>query len=112
LWTQATLETLAERLTAGEADDVAAQLPAEVKQPLVRTPKAAAEPFGRDELIRRIARRAGVDETDAARDARAVMTTLREALTETEFDQMMAQLPDDFWLLVGPVDARASSGLG
>jgi uncharacterized protein (DUF2267 family) len=46
---QATLQTLAERLTGGEADDLAAQLPKQMKEWLAKT--GPAESFGLDEFI-------------------------------------------------------------
>jgi uncharacterized protein (DUF2267 family) len=39
--------------------------------------------------------------------ARAVMTTLRDAITEGEFKDMMAQLPGEFEQLVQSASSRA-----
>ncbi|WP_329110383.1 DUF2267 domain-containing protein [Micromonospora sp. NBC_01699] len=104
-----TLEVLADRLTSGEVMDLAAQLP----QPLQATmqgPADAAEPFGAQEFINRAAQRADVDETTARTGVRAVLTTVREAVTGGEFDDVMSQLPREFRDLVEPVlmpDGRA-----
>ena len=107
--THATLQTLAERITRGEADDVASQLPKRLKDPLL-TANEQAEPFGLEEFKRRVSERsAAVDDTTDA--IRAVMTTLREALTGGEFEDLMNQLPDEFWEVIEPVSAsRGSSG--
>ena len=53
----ATLRVLAERLTAGEADDLRAQLPGELQADLI---PREAQPFGPDEFARRVARMARV----------------------------------------------------
>jgi uncharacterized protein (DUF2267 family) len=92
---QATLQTLAERITGGEADDLAAQLPKQMKEWLTRTDEPA-ESFGLDEFIRRVSERAQVAPGEAGDAARAVFRTLREAVTGGEFDDMMSQLPDEF----------------
>lgn len=55
-FTRATLETLAERISGGEARDLAAPLPKELQQPL--RPRAEdAERFGLEEFIRRVSQR-------------------------------------------------------
>jgi uncharacterized membrane protein len=52
---RATLQTLAERITGGEAHDLAAQLPKQMKEWLEKDPGAPAESFGLEEFIRRSA---------------------------------------------------------
>ena len=104
--TKAVLSALADRLTGGEADDVASQLPKGIKEAMIpSTPEA--ETFGLGEFIDRIAQRAGVTTEQAEVGARAVMTTLREAITEGEFKDMMAQLLEEFELLVQSASLRA-----
>jgi uncharacterized protein (DUF2267 family) len=101
--THATLQTLAERITGGEADDVASQLPKRLKDALLTT-NEQAEPCGLEEFKRRVSERsAGIDDTTHA--IRAVMTTLREALTGGEFDDVMDQLPVEFGAVIAPVGA-------
>jgi len=96
---RAALSVLADRLTAGEADDIASQLPKPLKEVMIPG-QPRAQGFGLEEFIRRVASRAGVPEEDATRGARAVMTTLREAISGGEFEDMMAQLPGEFSQLV------------
>jgi uncharacterized protein (DUF2267 family) len=91
----ATLETLNERITGGEARDLAAQLPKEI-QPALRPKAEEAEGFSLEEFYRRAAEREGVDIETARIDASAVMRVLREAVTPGELDDVMAQLPEDF----------------
>lgn len=108
--TQATLATLAERLTGGEVLDLAAQLPAPLRLPLRPTPDTeAAQRFGAAEFAARVAVRAGVEEP-AARDAiRAVFITLREAITGGEFDELVVQLPRDYREMVEPALAPGAT---
>ena len=95
----ATLETLNERITGGEARDLAAQLPEEI-QPALRPKAEEAEGFSLEEFYRRVAERDGVDIDTARIDASVVMRVLREAVTSGELDDVMAQLPEDFSILL------------
>lgn len=102
---RATLETLADRLTAGEALDLAAQLP-EPLQLAMRQRTETADRFGLGEFTHRVAERAGIDEAAAVNGIRAVFTTLREAITGGEFDDVLTQLPREFAELAEPVTVR------
>jgi len=93
--TRSTLSVLADRISGGEADDLAAQLPRGVKDWLVsREPQA--ERFDLDDFIRRVSERAGVDLDTATRGSRAVLSTVRRAVTSGEFEDVLAQLPGEF----------------
>lgn len=96
----ATLETLNERITGGEARDLAAQLPEEI-QPALRPKAEEAEGFSSGEFYRRVAEHEGVEIETARIEAWAVMRVLREAVTPGELDDMVAQLPEDFNTLLG-----------
>jgi uncharacterized protein (DUF2267 family) len=98
--TRATLATLAARITHGEAEDVAAQLPQELKGPLQRGPDKAV-PFDVAEFKRRVAEHAGVSQDEAEQGIRAVFATLSEAITGGEFDDVLSQLPNEYSGLVG-----------
>jgi uncharacterized protein (DUF2267 family) len=97
--TRATLATLSARITSGEADDLAAQLPQELKSPLSSGP-AKAVPFDVAEFKRRLAEHAAVPEDQAEKGIRAVFATLSEAVTGGEFDDVLSQLPNDYRSLV------------
>jgi uncharacterized protein (DUF2267 family) len=99
--TSATLETLAERISGGEARDLAAQLPMPLQDALLPASEEA-EGFSFKEFVRRTAERAGMDAevTDIAVDA--VLVTLRDAVTPGEFDDVLSQLPQDFKRLGAP----------
>jgi uncharacterized protein (DUF2267 family) len=92
---RATLETLAERLTAGEAKDLAAQLPADMQRWLI-PPTPEAQKLSVQDFVQRVADRAQVDEQRARQGISAVFNTLRDAVTEGEFDDVLAQLPREF----------------
>jgi uncharacterized protein (DUF2267 family) len=93
---RATLETLAERITGGEAQDLAAQLPKPLKDAVPQRPPGTAEAFDLHEFERRVARRAGVPEDQVEPGIRAVFQTLGEAVTHGEFEDVLAQLPREF----------------
>lgn len=93
------LQVLAIRITAGQVDDLAARLPAELRAPLDRG-LAESGPTARaltlDRFVREVAQREDVSTEEAADHIRAVMTTVREAVGEQEFRDTLAQLPDEF----------------
>ncbi|HET6268992.1 MAG TPA: DUF2267 domain-containing protein [Arthrobacter sp.] len=95
-----TLRTLAERISGGEARDLAAQLPEEFK-PSLSDAEETAETFTVDEFVRRVAERAGVGDDTALKGARAVMATVRDAVTSGEWDDIIAQLPKHYSELIG-----------
>ncbi len=91
---QATLETLAERITAGEASDLAAQL-----DPALGTflrDADTTERFSVDEFFLRVAAKETADLPDAVHHTRAVFDVLQEAVTTGEMEDVRAQLPDDY----------------
>jgi uncharacterized protein (DUF2267 family) len=109
--TRATLETLAERITSGEARDLAAQLPKQLQQPLA--PRAEhPQRFGLDEFVRRVSQRAGVDDVQAQQGVRAVFTTLREAVTRGEFDDVLSQLQQEFTDVIEPAAGETARPQG
>ncbi|MER7586389.1 DUF2267 domain-containing protein [Micromonospora sp. NPDC127501] len=99
--TRATLETVAKRITGGQARDLASQLPEELRG-LVSRPTEEPERFGLTEFLERVQSGAGVDREMAADGARAVMDTLRAAASAKEYGDFVDQLPQEFWQLTGP----------
>jgi uncharacterized protein (DUF2267 family) len=100
----ATLQTLAERLSQGEARDLAAQLPPPLAGWLFTD--TGAEGFGAGEFLRRVAERAGVDVETAERQARAVFTALGRTVSDDEVADMAAELPHDLAALVAEAQDR------
>jgi uncharacterized protein (DUF2267 family) len=96
--TRATLATLAERISGGEAQDLAAQLPARLQSPLMGA-QEEAEKFSFEEFVARTQDRAGVDADMAEVGVEAVLATLRDAVSPGELDDVLSQLPAEFHAL-------------
>jgi uncharacterized protein (DUF2267 family) len=101
---RATLETLAERVPEGLADNLAAQLPHEIGEHLRRTEIFAGagtgERFDRHDFIARVAQRAGVREQQAAYLIRTVVEVVDEATQGGVMDNVAESLPADIRQLV------------
>jgi uncharacterized protein (DUF2267 family) len=98
--TRATLETVAERIPGGLADNLAAELPQEIGEHLRRVVAAPDVPvhgerFDRREFIARVAARSGADEPKAAHEARVVMEVVSEAVSEGALNKILASVPED-----------------
>ncbi|KOV25516.1 DUF2267 domain-containing protein [Streptomyces heliomycini] len=91
--TRAVLSTLAERLPAGLAGHVAAQLPPTLAAPMRQT--TSGERFDLTTFAGRIAGRAETDEDAAVREAAAVLEVLDAALTPELTEKLAAALPRD-----------------
>ena len=103
--TEAVLETLGERLAAGEVEDLVALLPGELR-PALELGKlhsgGKAERFDVEEFVGRVADRVGETSHDAALDdARFVFRTLRETLPQAELEDILAELPRAYDDLLG-----------
>lgn len=90
-----TLRTLGQRITRGEADDIAAFLTGELRDLLTSVPEPA-ERFGLEQFVRRVAELEGVDEATAYPHVQAVFVALGEAVAPQELRDMAAQLPKEF----------------
>lgn len=93
------------RITGPEAKELNDELPWALRDLLRRCelhPRARPERLGRDELLARVAEDLGVDEAEATRIARVVLSTARTLLTEKEASDVMAQLPPDMAPLWAP----------
>lgn len=101
---RATLETLAERVPEGLADNLAAQLPHEIGEHLRRTEIFAGagtgERFSRQDFITRVAQRAGVREQQAAYLIRTVSEVVDEATQGGIMENVAESLPADIRQLV------------
>jgi uncharacterized protein (DUF2267 family) len=95
---RATLATLGERISRGEARDLAAQLPPEIAPWLHADERS--QRFDVDEFLRRVATRSGVDEDAALRRARVVFAVLGQAIAPSEFDDLASELPKDYDVLL------------
>lgn len=100
--TRAVLGVLADRLGAQEAADVAAQLPDGVREAMLGTDTPGGLSVGLEEFLERVATALGTSSTETAKwDASAVLTTLAEAISGGELNQMLSRLPSGYALLFG-----------
>lgn len=93
---RATLETLAERLAGGEAENLAAQLPREIGEYLRRGDPSKSERLDLQGFYHRVSEREGTELPDAVHHAKAVVGVLKEAVSQGEFDDIRTQLPEEF----------------
>ena len=108
--TEAVLETLAERIAAGQVEDLMAQLDPLLHPPL-RQGMASATPGARrmslEDFLRQVAAREGAGTGEEAQDeatlfsqvfehARAVFATLSEAVSRKEWFDIVVELPEDY----------------
>jgi uncharacterized protein (DUF2267 family) len=96
---RATLQVLAQRISGGEARDIARQLPGDLDEAL-RPEHEHAEPFDLEVFIQRVADRALVDFEAARAGVKAVFQTLREAVTGDEFEDVLSELPREYTALL------------
>jgi uncharacterized protein (DUF2267 family) len=92
--TRATLETLGERLAGGQPESLGSQLPESLAEYLASGGRG--ERFSPQEFIARVSKRENVDGSRAAYHARVVFEVLREAVSPGEFNDLEAQLPDEY----------------
>ncbi|SDS77545.1 Uncharacterized conserved protein, DUF2267 family [Brevibacterium sandarakinum] len=92
------LDNLGKRLKGGEVADLAAQLPDELQETLTRHSSAEPVRDDADDFLRRTADQLGhgVDPETAGKYVRAVLSTLRAAVSEGEIDDLRSQLPAGF----------------
>ncbi|GAA0641645.1 DUF2267 domain-containing protein [Streptomyces thermocarboxydovorans] len=102
--TNAVLEVLAHRISPGEVRDLASQLPDPLGDVLNRAAPQQAESFGIEEFYRRVAERTRARPRTAQWDAGAVLTTVADAVTGGELNQIISQLPSSYAVLFGKAD--------
>jgi uncharacterized protein (DUF2267 family) len=97
--TDAVLQVLAERISGGEVDDLAEELPDELHPPLERgkrLSKGVALAMSSDEFVQRVAELEGVEPGEAQDHVAAVFAALRETVTQKELADITAQLSHDY----------------
>ena len=92
--TEATLETLSERLTRMERRNVIAELPDELKEFLWKREETTR--FLLDEFYNRVAARADLRAPEAVHRSQAVMTVLMEAISAGQINAVLKELPEEF----------------
>ncbi len=93
---RATLETLSEHLTQGEALNFSSELPGEVtvymQQPFIG---GIGERFNLNDFIQRVSEREGVSPEVAGQHASVVANVVGEAVSLGALEHLIAQLPTD-----------------
>ncbi|MET7572155.1 DUF2267 domain-containing protein [Streptomyces sp. NPDC005492] len=102
--TEEVLSVLAGRISPGEVDDLASQLPGPLEQVLTDAERHQAESYGIEEFYRRIGERTGARPRTAVWDASAVLTTVADAVSGGELNQVISQLPSGYAVLFGKAD--------
>ena len=101
--TRAVLGVLGERLVGGENEHLAAQMPQELKQPLLDAP-SSGDGFGVEQFLARTADALGTTPEVATWDASAVLTTVAEAVPGGQVNQVLTQLQPAYAALFGKPD--------
>lgn len=97
---QLVLGVLAQRLNSDEAEDLAAQLPLPMGAWLTSR-RGPATAFGVREFLARVATGTGADEKTAQWDASAVLSTVAEAVSGGEVNDVLSGLPSGYASLFG-----------
>ena len=95
------LQTLVDRLTPTEADDLVAQLPEPLKSSI--TLNDAVARLDPDEFVERVARELEITPDEAHARIHAVFSVLRDAVTPGELHDVLVQLPSGYFeMLTAP----------
>jgi uncharacterized protein (DUF2267 family) len=103
---RATLETLGERISAGEVRKLAEDVPFQIRMWLSSAADERAESFESDEFVRRVAEREQVDPETAQAHARAVLIALSRLVRGEEIANLEHQLSHDYQRLLGDASKR------
>lgn len=95
------LEVLARRLPREAANDLAVQLPDPLAKAVQRRGEQPSETFGVEEFLRQIAERIGARPGTAEWDASAVLSTLADAVSGEQLNQILSLLPSGYAPLFG-----------
>ncbi|HJV29281.1 MAG TPA: DUF2267 domain-containing protein [Gaiellaceae bacterium] len=90
----AVLQELCDRLTEDDARDLLAQLPYRLKTALIVGPSALR--ISKDEFLERVARALAIPPDEARTRIRAVLATLRQAVSWGAFEDVLEQLDPDY----------------
>jgi uncharacterized protein (DUF2267 family) len=88
------LQELCDRLSGKEASDLLAQLPGELQRAVIVSPSPL--PIDHGEFVANIARELSASEDEALRRIRSVVSTLREAVSWGEFQDVLEDLDPQY----------------
>lgn len=99
--TEATLTVLGQRLTAGEAEDIATYLHGDAESWLIDRATSDAADLSTEEFVGRVARETDVTDQRAREYVENVTHALSKEVPDREIDRAIAQLPDEYGALFG-----------
>jgi uncharacterized protein (DUF2267 family) len=91
---RATLMTLGERLPEGNAEDLAASLPMEIKWYMTGAVDEHSQRFDWQEFVDRVSRIEEADPSDSAYHARVIVDLVETLVPESDFRQLRDGLPE------------------
>ena len=91
---RATLLTLGQRIPEGNAEDLAASLPIEIKWYMTGAVHEHGQRFDWKEFVERVSEIEGADPAEAAYHARVIVDFVRTQVPESDFQQLRDQLPE------------------
>lgn len=97
----AVLTVLSSRLPGEDVEKLAAQLPEELKEGARRAKQPEPEAFGVEEFHERVAELTGGRPLTAEQDAGAVLTTVANAVSGGELNQLLSHLPSGYAVMFG-----------
>ncbi|MFO8114832.1 MAG: DUF2267 domain-containing protein [Halorubrum sp.] len=91
---RATLMTLGQRIPEGNAEDLAASLPIEIKWYLTGAVHEHGQRFDWREFVERVSEIEQADPADAAYHARVIMDVVQSQVPASDFHQLRDMLPE------------------
>jgi len=91
---RATLMALGERIPEGNAADLAASLPIEIKWYLAGAVQAHGQRFDWQEFVSRVSETENSEPSEAAHHARVVIDLVHSVVPDSDFQQLRDQLPE------------------
>lgn len=104
---EATLETLGERLSRTEQENLAAQVVDELKDMLLK--RTDVHSYDLEEFYNRVSARADIGYPDAVKGSQAVVNVLTSAVSQGEIDDILTEIDEDFGELFGTESAGPKS---
>lgn len=99
--TRTTLETIKERISGDEAQDLAAQLPEELSECLRGREGQPDQAFNLQDFIVRVSQKENIEPTTTAIHVRAVFAVLQNAINPEEFAKLHHHFSHDYEEMFG-----------
>ncbi|MBD3275000.1 MAG: DUF2267 domain-containing protein [Candidatus Marinimicrobia bacterium] len=96
---EATLETLGERLSRTEQENLAAQVVNELKEMVLK--RTDVHSYNLEEFYNRVTARADIGYPDAVKRSQAVVNVLTDAISQGEIEDILSEIDKDFGELFG-----------